>query len=120
MYTPFELFGVECGKGWYPLVKKAIATVACYNGINRPDPYRGPIEFTQIKEKFGGLQLYVNYGIYDLYEKLDEIENESYFICERCGSKENVTTEETYGWIYTLCDKCREKEIERFNKLCKG
>ena len=33
LLTPFELFGVECDKGWYPLVKKAIAAVARYNGV---------------------------------------------------------------------------------------
>lgn len=111
MNTPLELFGVECEKGWYPLVKRAIAAVARYNGINRPDPDFGPVELVQIKEKRGGLCLYLNYyPSRELERELRDIEHESYGICEFCGSTENVSTKESHGWIFTLCNKCRRKE----------
>lgn len=108
MNTPFELFGVECDKGWYPLVKEAIKIVARYNGI-RPHHICEPVKFTQIKEKYGGLRLYLNYYPKEIIDKIEELEDKSYNICEHCGSTENVETREIYHWLYTCCDKCAEK-----------
>ena len=114
--TPFELFGVECDKGWYPLVKKAIAAVARYNGINRYDPNYGPVEFMQIKEKYGELCLYLNYyPTKYLEEEISAIENESHKYCELCGNQENVKTRKIHGWIYTYCDKCANELEKKFN-----
>lgn len=111
LMTPYELFGVECDKGWWPLVKKAIAAVARYNGIHKYDPEYGPVEFDQIKEKFGWLCLYLNYyPSEELQKEIRDIEKESQFICEHCGSTENVKTRTIHHWIYTYCDKCAEKK----------
>lgn len=118
LYTPFELFGIECDKGWYPLVKKAIAAIARYNGINQCNSEFGPVEFVQIKEKHGELCLYLNYyPTQYLKDEIRQIEMESVQYCEHCGTTENVKTRDIRGWTYTYCDKCTEKEIKRFNKL---
>ena len=118
LLTPFELFGVECDKGWYPLVKKAIAAVARYNGINQCDPDFGPVEFSQIKEKYGELCLYLNYyPTKYLEDEIRDIEMESVQYCEHCGTKENVRTQDINGWIYTYCNNCAKEEIKRLNKL---
>ena len=115
---PIELFGVECGKGWYPLVEKAIGAVARYNGVNRHDPDLGPVEFVQIKEKFGMLCLYLNYYPTEyLHDELRSIEYESLGICENCGSTENVRTQDIHGWTYTYCDKCAKAEEKRLNEF---
>ena len=114
--TPFELFGIECDVGWYQLIKKAIAAVARYNGINRYDPNHGPVEFMQIKEKYGELCLYLNYyPTKYLYDEIEEIEKESVKYCEHCGSKENVDIRTINGWEYCYCDKCANELIEKFN-----
>jgi len=116
--TCYQLYGVECDKGWYPLVKKAIAAVARYNGINKCDPDFGPVEFSQIKEKYGLLCLYLNYYPSDeLCKEIRAIEKESQYICEHCGSTENVHTREIHSWIFTYCDKCAEAEEKRFKEL---
>ena len=39
--------------------------------------------------------------------------------CEHCGTSENVKTEYTHSWVMTLCDKCREEEIKKFNERYK-
>ena len=118
LLTPFELFGVECDKGWYPLAKKAIAAVVRYNGINQCDPDFGPVEFSQIKEKYGKLCLYLNYyPSVELENEIRAIENESLNICEHCGSTENVKRRTIHGWIYTYCDNCAAIEEKRFNKF---
>ena len=105
---------VECGNGWDQLVKKAIATVARYNE-NHKNVERGPVKFIQIKEKFGYLNLYLNYYTELLREELRKIEEESMSICEYCGKtgyRKNI-----YGWVYCLCDECANKEVERYNKI---
>lgn len=105
---------VECGEGWDQLVNKAISAVARYNEKHKNDE-RGPVKFIQIKEKFGYLNLYLNYYPELLREELQKIEEESMSICEYCGKpgyRKNI-----YGWVYCLCDECANKEIERYNKI---
>ena len=48
----------ECGEGWFPLIEEAQAIVDQYNKDHPNLEY--PIEFTQIKEKWGYLNLYLN------------------------------------------------------------
>ena len=49
----------ECGEGWFPLIEEAQAIVDQYNKDHPNLEY--PIEFTQIKEKWGYLNLYLTY-----------------------------------------------------------
>ena len=51
--------------------------------------------------------------------KCGSIVNTDYTFCENCGCDKNVKTEWTHGWVMTLCDECRKKEIEEFNKQFK-
>lgn len=99
----------ECGDGWIPLIEDAKTIISKYN-LKHPD--KDPLKFVQIKEKFGGLCLYMNYYVPEITDKIRELENKSYEICEHCGTNKNVKTERIHGWIMTLCDKCREEEDE--------
>jgi len=58
---------------------------------------------TQVKEKFGGLRIYFapHSNLFSYF--LDQIENESYTICERCGEPGKLRD---IGWVKTLCDIC--------------
>lgn len=96
-------FGVETGDGWYDLIYKLCQDIMALN----PGP---DFKAEQIKSKFGGLRFYISgsYGessdkIYDLIVKA---ENDSYNICETCGSSDGVKSEGS--WIRTLCEKCRK------------
>ncbi len=109
---PIELFGYECGEGWLPYIQEAQDLIDNYN---KEHPDEEPVKFVQVKEKWGLLNIYLNRYPDNMHEKIHEIENKSYDICEFCGA-EGATTKNTHGWIMTLCDKCREEEIERFNK----
>lgn len=102
--TCFSLFGIECDKGWYGLINTIIEKIIDYNSSHIQK-----IEITQIKEKYGGLRFYITFGTDEIYDLIDECEDESYNICEICGSKENVF--QTDGWIKTICKKCYENEI---------
>jgi len=89
-------WGIETDDGWYDLID------ICCQKITDVDP---DAYFTQIKEKFGVLRMYINGN-----DAADDItywaENQSKNICECCGTTEDVTTRG--GWIKTLCTKCRK------------
>lgn len=103
----------ECRKGWEPLILQAETIVEQYNR-EHPD-LECPIEFTQIKEKWGYLNLYLNHYPDDLLDKMLELSTKSKTICENCGKP--AESKYIHGWIYTLCPKCMEQEIKRYEKL---
>lgn len=75
----------------------------------------------QVKEKWGGLRVYLDYHDYetgepliadqviaDRVEKLlDRVERQSYRICENCGDRQTAAPRNT-GWIKTLCYDCAD------------
>lgn len=58
----------------------------------------------QVKEKFGGLRFYYSGGDETIHGMVWLAEHQSYYICEICGSTENIGT--TKGWIRVLCENC--------------
>ena len=67
-------------------------------------------EFEQVKEKWGGLRCYYNFGFnYDFDNKeIDDIvrkyEHMATLVCTQCG---DIATHATCtGWISSFCDKC--------------
>jgi hypothetical protein len=93
MKSPYELFGWEIGKGWYPLINELIEKL-----INVG--WDGQV--FQIKEKFGGLRFYIGEGNDAIFDLIHEAENKSYKICEECGQPGVVRGG---GWLKTLCDE---------------
>lgn len=106
---PFELFGVECGKGWNKLIEPLFKWIENYNNEHPDDQ----IEIQQVKEKFGGLRFYVSHAPDELHRMIIKAEGDSYGICEVCGSKIDVGY--TSGWIQTICRKCIQKRV---NESC--
>ena len=100
---PYELFGIECGKGWKSLYQPVLDKVAEYN---QGKPEEEQIEIQQVKEKFGGLRIYLSYYTKELDKMVDEAEEKSFKICESCGKPGKTRGR---GWIYTLCDDCWKK-----------
>ena len=89
--TPWELFGVECGRGWSWIVV-ALMQTALNEGAT----------ITQVKEKFGGLRFYY-YGGTDTLEKLvDYAEELASKTCECCGAPGKLRGKH---WLQTLCDE---------------
>ena len=104
---PYELFGVECDKGWYHIINPIFDYIEKYNKEN-PD---NKIKVLQVKEKFGMLCYYVSYGDKTLFDMIEKAEKESWETCEHCGSKENVI--HTEGWIWTVCKDCLQKSAKK-------
>lgn len=86
------------GEGWRKIVEKLVDEIIKI----APDT-----EISQIKEKFGTLRFYCSGdGRDDISKLIRDAEWESGKTCERCGTKEKVTTKG--GWLLTLCPKCRK------------
>lgn len=96
----------DVGLGWIPLLERLHDAIV----VLAPD-----YEVSQVKEKFGGLRIYLEAlgthrdAVVDL---LDAAEAESLHTCEECGITLGVTTAGP-GWIKTLCPADRATRAER-------
>jgi len=103
---------LECDDGWYQILSRL-----CYivnNRIDYKQRLNEPLEsfnWSQIKEKFGGLRAYC-YGA-DEYIRgaIEMAESMSYITCEATGEKGKVrykkfdeNGESIPAWVRTLCD----------------
>lgn len=110
LLEPYEMFGIECDKGWESLYRPIMKWIEKYNE-EHPDSV---ITITQIKEKFGGLRFYWsadNITKEDedkLHEMVRDAEADSYNVCETCGTRENVGIT-VGGWYRTICLDCLQK-----------
>lgn len=101
-------FGLEIGKGWYPLFYQLCKDI---QASNPPEDFK----FEQIKEKFGGLRVYYSFGnvsegadmvmVKAIRDLVLQAEIDCYKICEYCSSIDEVTLEGR--WIKNLCKNCR-------------
>jgi len=91
-------WGIETGNGWYWLIDQLCESIQSYIDHNDKG---NQLEATQVKEKYGSLRFYTNgesdiiHGMIWLAERMSE------YICEECGSTEDV--QQTEGWIVSLC-----------------
>lgn len=107
-YTDYEpklrelfYYQAQVGEGWKELVKEA------YDKIKE----KGYV-ISQIKEKWGGLRIYLWVGDDETWDHLIDIERRSLETCEQCGKPGK---ERPGGWVKTLCGTCHSKR-ERFYK----
>ena len=100
---PYDLFGIECGTGWAPLVRPVIDYVKEHN-----EKYKDQIKIYQIKEKWGRLEIYLSRPIpKELEELVEKVKKECSNTCELCGSKTDLGWTTT-GWVTRMCRKCSE------------
>ena len=103
-------YGISCGDGWYTLIDTMCGNIQNrMENANRNKPEEEHIicEATQVKEKWGGLRFYVQGSDSYIDGIIDLAESMSYRICSECGNA-SVQNEKKRGWIYTLCDNCKE------------
>ena len=89
MKTLLELFGTECGPGWYKLIQPVLDACAAEG-----------VQITQIKEKYGTLRIYTGPASDKIYSLIDTAERRSAFTCETCGEPGAL---QGHGWVYTSC-----------------
>ena len=105
----------DCPDGWLDLVVDTLAKLFALGE---------DFKIYQIKEKFGGLRIYLGASSDEAYEITNAAEERSYHICQDCGvTDDNVSDEQrvadelmedpwisTEGsWVRTLCRVCRKK-----------
>ncbi len=99
-------WGFDCGSGWFWLIDKLCERIQSHIDLN-PHLNIEQVVATQVKEKYGGLRFYYTGGNNEICGMISFAEHLSYYICENCGTIENVSQNKE-GWVFTLCDKCRE------------
>ena len=110
---PFELFGVECDKGWNDLIRPVADYLMEYN---KDKPEEEQMRFLQIKEKWGLLDIELNFFDKKMSELVEQASEDSYNVCETCGSREKVGTVES-GWITTTCLDCARKMSKKSDSV---
>jgi hypothetical protein len=83
----------DVGPGWRKLISALWAVLPSHARI------------IQIKEKFGGLRVYVDNIDENMHTVISAIEHLSTHICENCGDPGQC--EVINGWYSTRCEKCR-------------
>lgn len=114
-------WGIDTDDGWFDIIREV-----CQKIQKIETAHRLGIQFTQVKEKFGELRMYITwsgnnredipYSIVDeIYNILEEATKKSLKTCEVCGNpgRPNVT-----GWIKTLCEKCEEDRWSQRDNAC--
>ena len=105
-----RIVSIDVSDGWFNLLKATLSTIA-WEINNLPEELKSSIHLTQIKEKFGGIRIYLNHttphinGVIALASTLSSI------TCEECGlpgSQRNIK-----GWICTACESCYNKKLSK-------
>lgn len=83
------------GEGWHQLLNDLFENMLKLG-------WDGDID--QVKEKFGALRIYISQSDENLYGLIEEAENQSLKICEKCGKRAKCSGWGT-GWMKTLCEE---------------
>lgn len=107
--------GIECGDGWFNLID--LASKEIENEISSlTKEEQEQFCYSQIKEKFGVLVLYLekyNATLSNITSKYTSLSCET---CMHCGKHSGPTPFQASrfnNYIMTLCDSCSVKEKER-------
>jgi hypothetical protein len=104
-----QVWGFECGSGWKDLLDEALAAIE--EEISKmPEEAQENVYATQIKEKFGGLRLYMSAENQAMSEAIHKACVKAQETCEVCGKPG-----ETRGgaWLKTTCDECDDVRINK-------
>ena len=89
-------WGLECDDGWFELIEGTLKAVAL---CSEPDT-----AVVQIKEKFGGLRIYLESATERAWDICEQAERQSFEVCEGCGAPGRVFRR--HGWMYNRCQVC--------------
>ncbi|PBK63868.1 hypothetical protein ARMSODRAFT_962612 [Armillaria solidipes] len=96
--------GLECGRGRKELIRQIC------------DELKGKdVAFTQIKEKFGKLRIYVGKADRETRRYLEDMEEKSGKVCEKCGRTGDLAV--SNGWLFATCEECVKESGREFRWL---
>lgn len=94
-------FGFMCGDGWYDILHELSEQVL------KADP---SARACQVKEKFGGLRVYISSSSHEVLDLALAAEKKSFGVCENCGKPSNREFRRLDDWYWTVCSKeCKEQ-----------
>lgn len=97
----------EYPKGWDPLVFSTLEAIeSAITEIGQD--HINHVEISQIKEKFGGLRIYMRSPV-DVAEILREAEAISLSTCIFCGGEGQMLND---AWVHPACDACEAARIK--------
>jgi hypothetical protein len=109
---PIYLFGIECGDGWFELLKELIIELKAickkFDLVMCPDIFGNehiPLKVIQIKEKYGTLRFYMNWSTQEMDDAIDRAEVKSAVTCEMCGKPGELRQD--HYWVYVSCEGCK-------------
>ncbi|HFC8543086.1 TPA: hypothetical protein ACFP4Q_001209 [Neisseria weaveri] len=112
--SSFETFSIQCESGWLPLIRPLIDYIDSYN---QHKPESEHIIILQIKQKFGGLSFHTNFTDETLERMIEQAQQKSLHVCEKCGSTEQVDGifikiqgKAVLPRVKTLCVRCAEAD----------
>jgi len=103
-------FGYECLEGWYPIIEEAFDKIEkAIEKMPKKEKkiFKKSFEILQVKEKLGGLRIYLNMYTDEITEIIKEAEKKALKTCELCGKPGKM--HELRGWYSTNCDTCFDK-----------
>jgi len=97
------VWGFLCGSGWYDLLLNL--SVSLEKNARRQQQMGIPDSklpmISQVKEKFGGLRVYMKNGSPELYALIEKAQQASTSICECCGDEGKMVVID--GCVMTRC-----------------
>ena len=104
-------WGIDTGDGWYQIIDDLCAKIKAYVNEQRVKYPKFTVEAIQVKEKFGVLRFYIDYGDDYIYNLITEATEKSRKTCDVCGEPGNLAT---YNhWWMTLCKTHSDEYIAK-------
>jgi hypothetical protein len=112
-------WGFEHGDGWYQIIDSLCANIQNHIDWKNRSAAAGyedwkpvpQVVAEQVKEKFGTLRFYYRGGDDVIDGMVRMAESWSAVACEECGAP---GTQNSRGWIKTLCETHRKERDERY------
>jgi len=99
-YNSCKQFGIQCDDGWFNVINEFNSKVDNYLKKN----FIKDFKIERIKENCGRLQITANSVDETIKKYIDEAEDTSLFVCEKCGGQGNPVY--VRGWAITVCESC--------------
>lgn len=106
-YETASFQGIVCGDGWEPIVRWLSAAIERLIE-QEADDEREFYRCIEVRERFGGLEFYMNDATDEMAKLIKIAISESYKVCEFCGSPGSLRQDSRRG-AKTLCESCRGK-----------
>lgn len=97
---------IEVGDGWYDIIYRMSWRICNYLVLSHGPASLEHLAATCVKEKFGGLRVYMTTSVPAVNDIISEAVEEAWRTCEKCGQAGSLRGE---GWLVTLCDFCDGK-----------